>query len=131
MFIDASAFCALLMDEDDAESLSRRLRDAKSRITSSLAIWETAVAVSKTLGIRLDIVQKDIEKFLADFRIVVVAIEPDMHELALDAFRRFGKGRHPAALNFGDCFAYACARHHRMPLLFKGNDFALTDIEAA
>jgi ribonuclease VapC len=105
--------------------------DANSRITSSLAIWETAVNVSKALGIKLEIVQADIERFLAEFKVGVVAIDPDMHELALGAFRRFGKGRHPAALNFGDCFAYACVRYHRAPLLFKGNDFTLTDIEAA
>jgi ribonuclease VapC len=51
--------------------------------------------------------------------------------LALDAFRRYGKGRHPAALNFGDCFAYACAKHHKVPLLHKGNDFSQTDILTA
>jgi ribonuclease VapC len=131
MFIDASAFCAILINESDAESFSTKLRDAKSRITSSLAIWETAVNVSRSLGIELDIVQNDIEKFLSEFKIAVVAIDPDMHGLALEAYSRFGKGRHPAALNFGDCFAYACAKHHRLPLLFKGDDFALADIERA
>ena len=57
--------------------------------------------------------------------------EPETAALAIDAYARFGKGRHPAGLNFGDCFAYACARHFDVPLLYKGDDFALTDIRAA
>jgi ribonuclease VapC len=131
MFIDASAFCAIFMSEIDAQLFAQKLRDAPSRATSSLAIWETAVNVSKALGIELEVVQQDIEQFLADFKITTIAIEPDLHRIALDGYRRFGKGRHPAALNFGDCFAYACARHHRLRLLFKGNDFSQTDIEIA
>jgi ribonuclease VapC len=59
----------------------------------------------------------------------VIAVPPKAAAGAIDAFDRFGKGRHPAGLNFGDCFAYACARSYRMPLLFKGNDFPLTDIQ--
>jgi ribonuclease VapC len=131
MFVDASAFCAILINEIDAPVFALKLRDAPSRTTSSLAIWETAVNVSKALGIRLEVVQDDIEQFLVDFKITIIAIEPDLHRIALDAYRRFGKGRHPAALNFGDCFAYACAQHLKVPLLFKGNDFSQTDIEIA
>lgn len=69
--------------------------------------------------------------FFAEFGVKVVAIEPAMTAIALDAFRRYGKGRHPAALNFGGCFAYACAKHHNVPLLYKGNNFSQTDIVAA
>ncbi len=60
-----------------------------------------------------------------------ISISPAEHEVALDALDRFGKGRHPARLNMGDCFAYACAKTRALPLLFKGNDFPLTDIPAA
>jgi len=61
----------------------------------------------------------------------VAAVPPQTAKIALDAFERYGKGRHPARLNFGDCFAYACARHFGQPLMFKGSDFPQTDIEAA
>ncbi|MEF2550646.1 type II toxin-antitoxin system VapC family toxin [Aurantimonas sp. A2-1-M11] len=61
----------------------------------------------------------------------LVAIPPVATSTAIEAYARYGKGRHPAALNFGDCFAYACARHFNLPLLFKGDDFARTDIRPA
>ncbi|WP_352913443.1 type II toxin-antitoxin system VapC family toxin [Mesorhizobium sp. M1348] len=61
----------------------------------------------------------------------MVAVPPNAARLGLDAFEPFGKRRHPARLNFGDCFAYACARHLDQPLMFKGADFPQTDIEAA
>jgi ribonuclease VapC len=61
----------------------------------------------------------------------MVDVAPETARIALDAFDRYGKGRHPARLNFGDCFAYACARHLGEPLMFKGSDFPQTDIEAA
>jgi ribonuclease VapC len=131
MFLDASAFCAMLMREDDAEFFSSKLRDAKQRLTSPMAVWETAVSVSKGLDIEIETARLDVERFLSEFKIETTAIEPETAALALDAFRRYGKGRHPAALNFGDCFAYACAKHHKVPLLYKGDDFARTDIESA
>lgn len=121
----------MLMSEQDAQIFSRKLAAAEHKLTSPLAIWETAVSVSKGLGLALEAVEQDIERYLFQFRITVVAVVPETTSLALDAFRRYGKGRHPAALNFGDCFAHACARHYQVPLLYKGNDFALTDIEAA
>ena len=73
----------------------------------------------------------DAERYLALMEIKVVAVPPETASIALEAFDRYGKGRHPAQLNFGDCFAYACARHLAQPLMFKGADFPQTDIEAA
>ena len=131
MFVDASALCAMIMDETDAEALAQKLHGAEQRITSPMAIWESAVSTSKGLGMQLQAVEVDIERYLSSFKIVVVAIDHEMTSLALDAFRRYGKGRHPAALNFGDCFAYACAKRYKVPLLYKGDDFSQTDIEAA
>jgi ribonuclease VapC len=64
-------------------------------------------------------------------KIDVRAVPPEARDLAIDAYARYGKGRHPAALNFGDCFAYACARAANAPLLYKGDDFPQTDIETA
>ena len=121
----------MMMSEEDAEVLSSKLHGAERRITSPMAIWETAVSVSNGLGMDLKAAEADVERHPSSFKIVVVAIDKEMTSLALDAFRRYGKGRHPAALNFGDCFAYACAKHHKVPLLYKGNDFSQTDVESA
>jgi ribonuclease VapC len=131
MFVDASAFCAMLMSEEDAEFFAAKLSGASRRITSPMAVWETTVNVSKGLDIELETAQLEVEEYLSEFKIENLAIAPETTAIALDAFRHYGKGRHPAALNFGDCFAYACARHHNVPLLYKGNDFVLTDIETA
>lgn len=68
---------------------------------------------------------------IALIEIKIVNVVPETARIALDAFDRYGKGRHPAQLNFGDCFAYACARYLGKPLMFKGADFPQTDIEAA
>jgi ribonuclease VapC len=74
--------------------------------------------------------QQAVEEFLQLAAIEVIAVPAEARHAAIAAYARFGKSRHPAALNFGDCFAYACARQLRVPLLYKSDDFALTDIEA-
>jgi ribonuclease VapC len=117
--------------EDDAEQLVKRIRVADRRITSPLAVWETVVNLSRLNGIDVESAESQVLELLGAASIEITAVDPEATALALDAFRRYGKGRHPAALNFGDCFAYACARHHKMPLLCKGNDFPQTDIELA
>jgi ribonuclease VapC len=131
MFVDASALCAILALEGEAEDFAKRIRSAQRRITSPLAVWETVINLPRLNGFDLETSEREVIKFLDMAAIEIAAIEPATTFLALDAFRRYGKGRHPAALNFGDCFAYACARHHNVPLLYKGNDFVLTDIETA
>ena len=73
----------------------------------------------------------DFRAFYARAAIQTAGFEPEQIEVAIDAFRRFGKGRHPAALNFGDCFSYALAKMTGEPLLFKGDDFSRTDIKRA
>ena len=72
-----------------------------------------------------------VESYLALIEIKMVNVAPETARIALEAYDRYGKGRHPARLNFGDCFAYACARYLGKPLMFKGADFPQTDIEAA
>jgi ribonuclease VapC len=131
MFIDASALCALLTSEDDARELLARMQAHPIRMTSPVAIWETVVNVARILDLPLSDIAQAVEDYLALMEIRVVAIPVEVTGLAIEAFERFGKGRHPARLNFGDCFAYACACHYRKPLLYKGGDFALTDVEAA
>lgn len=131
MFVDASALCAIMAAESDAVPLASRIEGTSETVTSAMAVWETAVAISRILRISPTEAADFVSDVAARLGVVVVAIPPEAAELAIQAFERFGKGRHPAALNFGDCFAYACARHFRLPLLFKGGDFSRTDIEAA
>ncbi|MBV1686428.1 type II toxin-antitoxin system VapC family toxin [Novosphingobium sp. G106] len=131
MFIDASALTAILADEKDGPELLARMDKSRIRITSPLATWETTVAVARILGLSIKDAEQAVEEFLALAAIRVVAVDPSVRALAIEAFDRYGKSRHPAALNFGDCFAYACARHAGLPLLYKGDDFPQTDIETA
>jgi ribonuclease VapC len=131
MFIDASALTALLTDEDEARELLARLQQTGTRLTSPLAVWEAAIAVARVLDLPIAAAAEAVESYLALMEIAIVAVPPETARMALDAFDRYGKGRHPARLNFGDCFAYACARHLGQPLMFKGADFPQTDIEAA
>ncbi len=131
MFIDASALTALLTDEDDARELLARMQRSRKRLTSPLAVWEAAIAVARVLDLPVKEAADAVSDYLALVEIEMVAVPPAAAPLALDAFDRYGKGRHPARLNFGDCFAYACARHYGQPLMYKGADFPQTDIEAA
>jgi ribonuclease VapC len=131
MFVDASALTAMLTDESDARALLARMQNDPKRITSPLAVWETVVAVARILGLTARDAESAVEDYLKLMGITVVAVAAETRTLAIDAYDRYGKSRHPAALNFGDCFAYACARHERVPLLYKGDDFPQTDIEAA
>ncbi|SDP68301.1 ribonuclease VapC [Phyllobacterium sp. YR620] len=130
MFIDASALVAMRSDEDDARSLAARMQFAANRITSPAAAWECAVDVARILEISLPAATSAVRDFLVLMEIELVQMPPQAAFLALEAYDRFGKNRHPANLNFGDCFAYACARHYGVPLLYKGNDFTKTDIAA-
>ncbi|MGQ3041968.1 MAG: type II toxin-antitoxin system VapC family toxin [Brevundimonas aurantiaca] len=131
MFVDASALTAILTEEDDARFLYARLETYPVRTTSPMAVWEAVLAVARRLKLDITDSEAAVEAFLKTFNIEVVAIPAEARREAIRAHARYGKGRHPAALNFGDCFAYACARHARSPLLYKGDYFSRTDIEAA
>lgn len=131
MFIDASALTAILTNEADGPELLARMNKGRARLTSPLAIWETTLAVARILGLPIKEAGAAVEQFLSLADIRVIAVDPAARHGAIEAYDRYGKSRHPAALNFGDCFAYACARHAGMPLLYKGDDFPQTDIETA
>ena len=131
MFVDASALTAMLVDERDARELLARMQRHALRITSPLAVWETVLAVARILGLEVKEAEAAVETFLALTGVSVQPVPAEARSTAIDAFARYGKGRHPAALNFGDCFAYACARQAATPLLYKGDDFPQTDIEPA
>jgi ribonuclease VapC len=131
MFIDASALTAMLADESDGAALMARMKRDKTRLTSPIAIWETTLALARLTGQSIKDAGKSLNGFIDLTGIRIVAVPPEAALFAVEAFERFGKGQHPARLNMGDCFAYACARHLGEPLLFKGSDFPLTDIEPA
>ncbi|GJD58408.1 type II toxin-antitoxin system VapC family toxin [Methylobacterium dankookense] len=131
MFVDASALVAITLQEPEGEALAARLEAASDPITSPMAIYEAVLAVARNRKGGQQAARIDIQILLTEARIRCVPIAPEDGDAALDAFERFGKGRgHPASLNMGDCFAYAVARRHRVPLLFKGDDFARTDVNA-
>ena len=128
MMIDASAMVAILLREPDGEALASRVEATKAPFTSPLAVYETVVALMREKRLSAADAEAVVRPFLAAASIRVVMISDSMATTAAAAFDRFGKGRHPAALNLGDCFAYACARAYRGRLLYKGQDFAKTDI---
>ncbi|MEQ1953374.1 type II toxin-antitoxin system VapC family toxin [Mesorhizobium sp. CN2-181] len=131
MFVDASALTVLMTVEDGSHHLFAKVERAGTRLTSPLAVWEAAVAVSRTTGLEIEQAGHEVDDYLTLAKIDLVPIPAEAAELALGAFDRYGKGRHPARLNMGDCFAYARARHFAQPLLYKDDDFAQTDIETA
>jgi ribonuclease VapC len=131
IFVDASAIVAILTREPDALDLVGRLEAQSERRTSAMAVYEAALAVARKRNTppaqALDVVLR----FLHTYSIVQVEVGAREGTVAIDTFVRFGKGRHPAKLNMGDCFSYACARTLGATLLFKGDDFGQTDIEGA
>jgi ribonuclease VapC len=129
MFVDTSAIIAILNDEPEREQLIASIEHSLHRMTSALVILEATMRLSTMLNIEPIEVEKIVIDLITDFRIDTVAIDQTTASLAIDAFARFGKGRgHPAQLNIADCMSYACAKQNQVNLLFKGNDFAQTDM---
>ena len=108
--------------------MSAAVLSVHSRSISAATLLETTMVFEARVGNRG---AADLDQLIANLSLEVVPFTPSQAALARDAFRRFGKGRHSARLNFGDCFAYALAKERGEPLLFKGDDFSRTDIEAA
>lgn len=128
MFVDASAFLAILLDEPEAEAFAERL-SAGGCITSPLTLFEVIASLMSRKQIDRRTADASVSAMLEAAGISVIPITPEIGHLALAAFERYGKGRgHPAQLNMGDCFAYACAQALNVPLLYKGDDFARTDL---
>ncbi len=128
LFVDASAIVAIMTDEPDAATLIDRLAEDDDRLSSSIAVWEATNALARKRRCEPIEAFASVETFRRDLGIQLVNVGPAESVFAVDAFDRFGKGRHPAALNMGDCFAYACARTNNARLLYKGDDFARTDL---
>ena len=128
MILDSSVIVAITLREPGHEELVGKLRSADALGIGAPTLTEAGIVLSARLGVEP---QALLDRFLRDFGVVPVAFGELHWREALEAFRRFGKGRHPAALNFGDCLSYAAARLAGHPLLFVGDDFSRTDIEAA
>jgi ribonuclease VapC len=132
MFVDASAIVAVLTGEPEAGALIDSLERAIQPITSAIAIFEDTLGLHRKRRSSVEEAYSDVTDFLTQTRTMLVPIEAAEATAALKAFSRYGKGQgHPAQLNMGDCFAYAVAKTHRKTMLYTGNDFTGTDIEAA
>ncbi len=129
MIVDASAVLAILFDEPERQHFQRCIAEATSACVISPINYVEA-------GIKADHPRHpskggELDPLLEALSISVEAVTVEQARLAREAYRTFGKGHHPARLNLGDCFAYALAKARREPLLFKGDDFAKTDVEVA
>lgn len=131
MFLDSSALVAMLALEDDSQALSERLERHSKRITSPIVVWEASIALSRLLAVEPDDAYEFVQAFLDKAGVRVMMVSTTAAAKAVSAWATYGKGRHPAALNFGDCFTYAVAREYRAPVLYKGEDFAKTDLQPA
>ena len=129
MIIDTSALIAILRDEPEAIACARAIEAAVSRRISAANFVETAIVID---GSRDPIASRRFDDLVREAQLVIEPVTEAQARVAREAYRDFGRGSgHPAKLNFGDCFAYALAKSSGEPLLFKGNDFAHTDITVA
>lgn len=128
MIVDTSALIAILLNEPDSEMLSAAIASATPRIISAVTALEASIVIESKKG-EAGLALLDELLSLAQFEIV--AFNDAQQRIARVAYRRYGKGRHRASLNFGDCCAYALAKARNDTLLFKGNDFNQTDITPA
>lgn len=129
MIVDASAILAILLDEPEQPALKYCLADAPEKHTMSpINYLEAAMRVD---SLDTDRKARELDNLIAALDVEIVPTTAQQAHLAREAYRNFGKGNHPARLNLGDCFAYALAKARGEPLLFKGDDFRKTDIEAA
>ncbi|MGH6886761.1 MAG: type II toxin-antitoxin system VapC family toxin [Geminicoccales bacterium] len=127
MVIDSSAVLAVMLGEPEKRSLNERIEADPVRLMSAASYLEAAIVIDDRFG---DEGARDLKLFLTEAEVEIVPVTLDQAEIARAAYRRFGRGNHPARLSFGDCFVYALAKSTGERLLFKGDDFSQTDIEA-
>lgn len=129
IFADASALVALATKESEAEKLALALEAHNDRLFSAISAWETALAVARKRTLPINAASAAVNALLFELDFHIVPIGETEQQLAIEAHRVYGKGTgHPAKLNMGDCFSYACAKSHGAALLYKGDDFARTDL---
>jgi ribonuclease VapC len=125
MVIDTSAIVAIALDEPDAAEIERLIADDPLRLISAATVLEAAMVIETRLG---DAGGRELDLWLVKIGAEIVAVDTAQTDAARRAWRRYGRGRHAASLNYGDCFSYALAMTRGEPLLFKGEDFANTDV---
>ncbi len=128
MVIDTSALVAILFDEPDRRDFTQAIAAAPVRVVSAATLVEAGIVVEARIG---DAGGRELDLLLHRADVEVLPVDEAHAELARSAWRRFGTGRHPAGLNYGDCFSYALAVQRDEPLLFKGDDFGATDVRVA
>jgi len=128
MVIDTSAILAILGNEPEAELFAETIASAEMRWISAATLLETAIVVEARHGA---VGGQKLDEMIVAAQILVEPVTIEQVALARLAYRTYGKGRHPAGLNFGDCFSYALAKLRSEPLLFKGEDFTQTDLQIA
>ena len=125
LVVDTSAAVAVILGEPGSDVLAARLEEASARLMSAAIRVELGIVIEARLG---PAGQDVVERFLRDATVDIVPVDADLASRAMSGWRRYGKGRHPAGLNFGDCFTYALAERTGHPVLCTGEDFAATDI---
>ena len=128
MVVDTSALLAILLNEPDAAVFRSAIDKDPIRLVSAASVVETGIVIEARFG---EAGGREMDLLLHKAECEIVPVDAEQAEVARGAFRRFGKGRHSAGLNFGDCFAYALAVATGEPLLFKGDDFGKTDVMVA
>lgn len=126
MVIDSSAIIAILLNEPEAERFMKAISDDSKRLISAFSILESGVVIESRKGTAG---RDELDLLLSHAQITPVSLNQEQIEIAREAWRNFGKGRHPAGLNIGDCCSYALAKYSDEPLLFKGDDFGKTDVK--
>lgn len=126
MVIDASAVLAIFFAEPERKQFLDLILQSSRRLISAASVLETGMVLESKRG---ESAGREFDLFVIRTNLEVVAVDAEQVEIARSAWRKFGKGRHPAALNFGDCFTYALAKWSGEPLLAKGQDFSKTDLE--
>ena len=125
MVVDSSVLIAILLAEPEAEDYAKRLVDTDDIYISAVSIVESSMVIEYKKGEQGAMQYDELLKIIAP---TIVAFDSEQAKLARTAWRQYGKGRHPAKLNFGDCCSYAVAKYLNKPLLFKGDDFSKTDL---
>jgi ribonuclease VapC len=128
MVIDTSAIVAIALNEPEALEFEGKIIGDPIRLISAATVLEAAIVIEARLG---EAGGRELDLWLHKARTEIVPVDGPQVEIARRAWRRYGKGKHPAGLNYGDCFSYALASIRGEPLLFKGSDFGKTDIASA
>ena len=127
MVLDSSAIIAILLKEPEAIQFAEAIEDSDTTLLSAASLLEASIIIESRLGPEG---ARDLDLFVYRAEIEIVPVDREQVEIARTAWRKYGKGRHPAGLNYGDCFSYALAKATGEQLLFKGNDFSGTDLGA-